>query len=488
MALKTSDAFLKGLSVQTIVSFGNAVLQLIVFAILSRLLSREDFGYYAALMGITLIFMAISDAGIGSSVIQKRELTTRFSSTAFILSLILGIVLAVINFALAPFLADLILNQTLTAPLKWMSIPLFLCSVNGYASALLKRELKFGVIGSSKILSYAISSAIAILFAINQGGLYTLIILFVMDSFLYSIFLFTRVKIPKMEIGRNETKGVINFGGWLTMGVIVTNISNQLDKLFLGKWLSVERLGAYYRPAGFILNIIGTLNIIFDNVLFPILSKFQDSKETFSTLLHRSYSLLSVLGTLLSFLFFFNSQLIIIVFFGKDWLELVGVLRVTSFCAIFMLNNTLADCFIRSFNLVKSGFLIRLLGFFVTFLFLYYGAKYDVIGVAIAICLSNFLIVFFKLFFLSIKSGGKLTDYIYITFKSFIPAIPIVFVGVLLEFLPFTLFFQFLNLFILSSIIFVELVFFPKLLGEEYMCLIYPKIELFLSKINFKKK
>ena len=94
----TSDKFIRGISIQTLVSISNAITQVIVFAILSRLLSREDFGYYAALMGITLIFYAISDAGIGSAVIQKKELEAHYESTAFTLSLILGLLIGIIFF------------------------------------------------------------------------------------------------------------------------------------------------------------------------------------------------------------------------------------------------------------------------------------------------------------------------------------------------------------------------------------------------------
>ena len=88
----SSNNFLKGISVQTIISFASALLQLVVFAIFSRLLSREDFGYYAALMGIITIFTSISDAGIGASIIQKAKPSIQYLSTAFTLSLIAGVI------------------------------------------------------------------------------------------------------------------------------------------------------------------------------------------------------------------------------------------------------------------------------------------------------------------------------------------------------------------------------------------------------------
>ena len=69
---KTQTLF-KGLSVQTLVTITMGVLELIFFAVMSRLLTKADFGYFAALSGIMAIFMSISEAGLGSSVIQKKN-------------------------------------------------------------------------------------------------------------------------------------------------------------------------------------------------------------------------------------------------------------------------------------------------------------------------------------------------------------------------------------------------------------------------------
>lgn len=489
MESTTSDKFLKGISTQTIVSLSNGVLQIVVFAIFSRLLSKADFGYYAALMGITMIFLGISDAGIGSAVIQQKSLTEKYCSTAFTLNLIIGSLIGLLFFIIAPALSEMILDSTLTVPMRWMSVSLILHSINGYGVSMLRRDLLFGKVGVFKLISYTVSAVIAIIYAVNGGGVYSMVMLFVLDAIIYTLLLFSFVRIPKLAIGCKEAKSVVSFGGWLTLGVIMSTISNQIDKLVLGKWLSVVRLGAYNRPSGFISNIIGQINTIFDTVLFPILSGFQDSKEQFRRILYSSFGLLTTMGTMLALMLFFNSRLIIHIFFGNEWIDLVPILQISSLSAIFMLNNTLADCFYRSFNLVKIGFFIRTGGIILTLLLISVGARYDVLGVALSILLSNFVVVICKFIFLCYISHANFGQLIAILLKSWKPSIPLLLMGLVLLLLPQSIFSEIFSALILSGLCLLLLIRFPGFVGEEYMALIFPKLEILIAKVsNVRKK
>ena len=69
--------FFKGVSIQTIITALMGVLEILVFAIMSRLLSKEDFGYFAALTGIMTICTSITEAGHGASIIQKKTVCVK---------------------------------------------------------------------------------------------------------------------------------------------------------------------------------------------------------------------------------------------------------------------------------------------------------------------------------------------------------------------------------------------------------------------------
>lgn len=483
MVTSVQGNFFKGLSIQTIVSVTIALLQLIVFAIFSRLLTREEFGYYAALMGVIAIFTSISDAGIGSALIQKNNASEKYLSTAFSLSIFFGTVISLLSFSLSGAIANTIADETLVIPLRILSICVFLYSVQGVAVCYFRKQLDFKTVGLCKIASYVLSSIIAICLALYGVGLYSLIILYLLDSIFYTLFIYSKLRPPKISFNLIDVKEIVSFGGWLTLGVIVTNISNQLDKLLLGNLLSVGKLGEYNRPSGFINNIIAMINTIFDTVLFPILSQLQDQADQASKILFRTNYLLSSFGGLLSALLIVNSHLIILFFFGGEWVDIVPIMQICSFSAIFMMNNTLSDCFFRSFNLVKQGFYIRLSGLFISVSFLFVGAKAGIMGVAIAVLLSNLLTVVIKTSYLCYSFKASLLLFWYNWLKSLIPAMPIFVMLVVYLLMPKT----FISLLILAvislQIILFELFVTPHLFGEDFQSAIYPRIIELKNKI-----
>ena len=482
MQESATNKFLKGISTQSIISLLNGIFQIAVFSILSRLLTKEDFGYYATLIGVTSIFVSISDAGIGSALIQSKNTSKQFVSTAFTLGLCISLMMGIFFLLFAPLIAKTIADDTIVTALRIMSIPLILYGLNSFAISSLKKNLHFKQLGVCKLTSYIFSSFIAIAIAYFGGGFYALIALFLLESLVFTILLYHKVRIPRLYINAKDAKSILSFGGWLTFGVVLTAISNQMDKLVLGKWLSIEKLGAYNRPSGFISHIINQLNSIFDSVLFPILSTVQDSREQFCNVLYRSFELITVLGSTLAACLYINSDLIISIFFGNRWMDLSPILKVISLSAFFMLHNTLADCFIRSFNLVKVGFYIRLFGVVLFLSALYIGAKYGIFYVAISVLISNAIIVFVKLLYLSIKSGAKLFRLFEIFIRESSTMLPVFFLGVVFTLFPNNLICQLVECILCIITILIVYLFFPRYIGKEYSNMIYPKVKLLLKK------
>ena len=191
---------------------------------------------------------------------------------------------------------------------------------------------------------------------------------------------------------------------------------------------------------------------------------------------------------MLALMLFFNSKLIIHIFFGNEWLDLVPILQISSLSAIFMLNNTLADCFYRSFNLVKIGFFIRMGGIVLTLLFMSIGAQYDILGVTVAILLSNLVVVICKFIYLCYKSNASLGQLMIIALRSWKPSIPVLLLGLVLLLLPQSIMSEIIVAIILSGLCLLLLVRFPRFVGEEYTTLIYPKVEVLAAKLHLMRK
>ena len=108
---------IKGFSSQTIVTLVTGIIEIAVFSIMSRILTKKDFGYYAVLTSIIVIFQSISEAGIGSYVIQKKKANRDYINTAFTISIIFGIIFTIILILSAKPISTFIIDESLKIPL-----------------------------------------------------------------------------------------------------------------------------------------------------------------------------------------------------------------------------------------------------------------------------------------------------------------------------------------------------------------------------------
>lgn len=470
---------LRGISSQTIVTIVLGCGEIVSFSIMSRLLTQEDFGYYAALSAILIVFNSFAETGIGSAIIQRKNADQSFIDNAFTLSFIFGSVLSLLLFALSDALAKLVVDSSMALPLRLMSLTIIChCLTSPYIS-ILQKKLKFVTVGVINLISLIITSLAAILLAINGFGYYAIIAKTVLSSILtlFGAAILSKVKFTfswNFEI----IKSIWNYSGWLMASVVFRNFAQQCDKLLMSRLLSVEALGSYNRPKEFINTISSKLNGIFDTALFPVLSDIQDNIQSIQRAFKTSLYLMNLFSTMLSLAFIFNAELIMRIFFGYEWLNLTSLFQILSIALLFNVLGRLSDCYLRSLALTKSQFYFRFFETVVQFSGIIVGAYFGLYGIAIAVVVSNLIMVLIKFFYI--------TGYINLTWKVVVSimmraCIPLLYfvpiLTALTYFLPHTVV---SNILILATFIVLAIILFlftPKLIGGEYRKEIYPKIQ-----------
>lgn len=472
----------KGISSQTIVTIVLGAVEVITFSIMSRLLTQKDFGYYAALSAVLIVFNSFAETGIGAALIQRKDVNQSFINNAFTLSLLFGIAISSILFLLSDYLAQLVVDETMSTPLKLMSLTLVCyCMTSPYVS-ILYRRLKFLTVGLINLISLIITSIVAIILAAKGFGYYAIITKTVASAVLTLILsaIISRVHFS-IEWKYSVIKSIWRYSGWLMASVVFRNFAQQSDKLLMSKLLSVSALGAYNRPKEFINQIASKLNNIFDTALFPVLSSIQDNIQSLQHALIKSMYFMNLFSIMLTLAFFFNAELIIRIFFGNDWLNLIGIFQVLSLALVFNVDGRLADCFLRSLALTKAQFYFRVIETIIKFTGVIYGSHYGIYGVSIAVVFSNFIMIFVKIYYIALHiklNGSIILKTIIEAWKPLIILLPILII--LTVFLPHSVMGDIVMLF---SYVFLSLglfLFLPQLIGKEYHQEIHQKIMSFL--------
>lgn len=473
-----SEKAIIGISNQTIATISVGIVEVVFFSIMSRLLTKEDFGYYAAISAIVVIFGSFSETGIGSAIIQRKNIDKNFIDNAFTLSMIFGISISAILIVFSGFFSILIVDETIRGPLLLMSATLFFHCMSSVNTSIMYRRLEFLKIGVITLFSSLFSSVIAVVLAFWGYGVYSIVVKSVLFAALCWLFSFYYCKTRfSFRIDKSVVSTIANYSGWLMASVVFRNLSQQIDKLLMPKLLSVNSLGAYNRPKDFVSQISSRINGIFDIALFPILSSIQDEKERLEQSFLKSLYFLNLFSLVLCFEFCINSKLLICIFLGEEWLYLETIFIIASVSIVFNTDGRLADCYLRSLALTKQQFYFRVFETVMKMGGTCLGSLWGIVGVVCAITIIDIFIKFLKLVYVSVKLQVDIflmLREILSSWRFSLVLIPLCYGG--LWIIPDTVFgYIVLQLFFVFLCVTLFL-FTPKLVGDKYCKFIIPFI------------
>ena len=308
---------LNGVSAQTIITVLTGVVEIFGFSIMSRLLSRQDFGYYAAVTAVSAIFSSFADAGIGSAIVQKKNLDQKYLDNAFTLCLLFGLfgssLMVVCSGPAARYVAD----ESMQVPLMLVAITLLTGTLSSVFFSVMHRKLQFLKMGIIRISALIITTIISILLALEGFGYYAIITKVILFSIITLIVSYVASHTKcHFSFDIITYKEILGFSGWLMASAFFRRIADQVDRLMMSSLFNVSTLGMYSRPKEFINGMTGHLTNIFDTALFPTLSAIQDDNERICRSYQSTLYYLNIVGLMITFAFMFNSELLIRIFLG----------------------------------------------------------------------------------------------------------------------------------------------------------------------------
>lgn len=479
-----TEKTIKGLSSQSIVTIVLGIVEVLSFSLMSRLLTKEDFGVFAVVSAVVTIFSSISEAGLGASLVQRKSLNKIFVDNVFSLSLIMGVALMLLLILSSGLISSLIIGNEIKLALILMSASLPVLSLSSVNLSLLQRDYKFITIGIIRVTSVVVSTVIAVILAVHSYGYYSIIAKAVSaPCILYLLSLIYARRKYSFRLNKEFIKEIVNFSGWFMASRLLRNLSKQLDKLLMPRLIDVETLGAYSRPKDFIEQFSGKINGIFDTALFPVLSSIQDDNARLKSSLSKSLYFVNLFSTFLALAFIFNSKLIIRVFFGVEWLNLLPLFIILSIAIVFNVDGRLADCYFRSLGRTKQQFLFRVGEVVSKVAGVVIGAYYGVIGIAIGVVLSESILRVAKLLYISSTIGVTKKEVFAWLFSSWRPMLFVVPICTL----AFTLLPQSVYGDIFTTMVFVvtcmvSLLLLPNIVGGNYKEDLYPKVISFIKQ------
>ena len=273
------DKTVKGVGWSTADAFlGHGVL-LLVGIVLARLLTPEDYGLIGIVTIFTVLMYGIMDSGFSSALIRKQEIKNEDYNTLFFFNLAVSIVLYVLLYLGAPWIAVFFERPLLSQLLRVMGLILIFQSLCIVQETILKRRIDFKTRTKASFTSAVISGSVGIGMALAGFGVWSLVGQQISRQLVYSICLwFFNRWWPKWKVSVESLQYMWGFGWKLLLSGMLNNLWAELKKVVVSKYYSPAMLGQYSKAGEFAKIFSANFTSIIQRVTYPVLSQVQDDK------------------------------------------------------------------------------------------------------------------------------------------------------------------------------------------------------------------
>ena len=296
---------------------------------LARLLTPAEFG----LIGMALVFVNLSqifvDIGFGAALIQRKEADDLTYSSVFYYNLVVGLLLMVLFWFLAPMIGSFYENTEITTLVRYLAIGLPINAVTLVQVTILSREMRFKELSLRTFIAGIISGIIGVVMALTGFGVMALVVQYLLSSAISAIVIWNVSNWrPQWRFSWTSLREISAFSRYIFFGKSLDSITRQLDTLLVGKLFSASTLGFYSRAQSLNQFVIVYTSGSINKVFFPVLSQLQDQPELFKKVYLRTISSLALLTFFLSGIMIFSGEAIIVILFGEKWLPSVVIFQI----------------------------------------------------------------------------------------------------------------------------------------------------------------
>ena len=249
----------------------------IVSIILARILTPSDFGTISLIMVFMNIMQVFVDSGIGSALVQKKDVDELDYSTVFLFNMFMCSVLYILIFLLAPSIAQFFGNWSLAVYIRVLGLGLLISGITNIQQSYVTRELKFRVFFLSTLVGSVCGAVVGVLMAVLGFGVWALIGQTLINQLINCIVLLNVIKMKlNIKFSFYRLKFLFSFGWKLLVSTLLDTIYNNIRQLIIGKMYSPSDLAYFNRGDAMPQLIISSIVTSIDSVLFSTMSKYQD--------------------------------------------------------------------------------------------------------------------------------------------------------------------------------------------------------------------
>ena len=314
---------------------GQQVIQLGMTVILSRLLLPREYGLVAMIAIFTSFARLFIDSGFGAAIVQRKQLSPTYLSTAFWVNLAAGVGLSILAAAFAPLVARFYGKPELKVLMPVAGLDFVIVSLKIVQLALIERRLLYRRLAVIDTISLATAGAVGVSCAFAGFGVWSLIVLSLVFDGLDSLLLWAMSDWrPSRRFDGAAFRDLWRFGGNLLGSNALNYWTRNLDSLLIGRFVGAPALGLYNRAYNLVLLQLTNISHVAGRPLFPALSKLQEQPERVRHAYLRALGIVALVTFPIATGFFVAGRPLVLTLFGARWIAVAPLIRILSFAAV----------------------------------------------------------------------------------------------------------------------------------------------------------
>jgi O-antigen/teichoic acid export membrane protein len=328
----------------------HAVLQLVIVAVLARLLAPAEFGVVSAALIVVGLSAIVSQIGLGPAIVQRRDLEARHIDTAFTASVLLGMLLGAAVWIAAPVAASLIRIPAAEPVLRVLAWTFPVQGLGLVSESLLRRELEFRWLANRDVVAHGVGyGGVAVALAALGWGPWALVAGHLAQTALRTALLLVAHPPRQRRVGEwRAFKELMYFGGGFTIARIANYAALQGDKLVVGSALGPTALGLYDRAYQLMAAPAHGIGLVLDSVLFPAMARVQDDAQRLAAAYRRGVAVIALLVLPPSMLALLTAPEVVRVILGSGWSAAVVPFQILALGMLFRTSYKMSDSLARS--------------------------------------------------------------------------------------------------------------------------------------------
>lgn len=267
----------KGILWSTIERFSVQGVQFLIMIVMARLLTPHDYG----LIGMLAIFIAVAqsliDSGFSQALIRKQNRTEVDNNTVFYFNIVVSVLLYLILYISAPFVADFYNTPQLCPVMRVICLSIIFNSLAVVQRALLTIRIDFKTQAKAALTAAVISGIVGIAMACHGYGVWSLVTQQLLNLCMNTGLLWLLSKWrPRLLYSWQSFHELFAFGSKLLASGLLDTIYRNIYPIVIGKLFSASSLGHYTRAHQFSDFPSSNLTGIIQRVTYPVLCEIQD--------------------------------------------------------------------------------------------------------------------------------------------------------------------------------------------------------------------